>query len=76
MLQNRKQLENLENLRKILNKKKFPTKLINKVTKQYLDLKFDKMSLQTKTEVKTDATFFRRTLANILTLLKKDSKCC
>ena len=32
----------LENLTKILNKNQFPTKLINKVTKQYLNLKFDK----------------------------------
>ena len=31
----------LENLTKSLHKNQFPTKLINKVTKQYLNLKFE-----------------------------------
>ena len=49
----------LENLTKILNKNQFPTKLINKVTKQYLNLKFDKKLFENKTEVKTDIRFFK-----------------
>ena len=49
----------VENLTKILNKNQFPTKLINKITKQYLNLKFDKKSLKNKTEVKTDTRFFK-----------------
>ena len=49
----------LENLTKILNKNQFPTKLINKVTKQYLNFKFDKKPLENKTEVKTDTRFFK-----------------
>ena len=49
----------LENLTKILNKNQFPTKIINKITKQYLNLKFDKKSLENKTEVKTDTRFFK-----------------
>ena len=44
---------------KILNKNQFPTKLINKITKQYLNLKFDKKSLENKTEVKTDTRFLK-----------------
>ena len=50
---------NLENLAKTLNKKQFPTKLINKVTKQYLNLKFDKKLFENKTKVKTDTRFFK-----------------
>ena len=61
----------LENLTKTLNKNQVPTKHINKVTKQYLNLKFDKKSFGNKTEVKTDTRF---TLANIPTLLKKRFK--
>ena len=38
--------KDLENLTKILSKKQFPAKLINKVTKQYLNLKFDKRQIQ------------------------------
>ena len=49
----------LKNLTKILNKNQFPTKLINKITKQYLNLKFDKKPLENKTEVKTDTRFFK-----------------
>ena len=49
----------LENLTKILNKKQFPTKLINKVTKQYLYLNFDKKPFENKAELKTDARFFK-----------------
>ena len=49
----------LENLTNILNKNQFPTKLINKITKQYLNLKFDKKPLENKTEVKTDTRFFK-----------------
>ena len=40
---------NLENLTKMLNKNQFPTKPINKVTKQYLNWKFDKKPLEKKT---------------------------
>ena len=46
--------KDLENLAKILNKNQFPTKLINKVTKKYLNLKLDKRPLENNTEVKTD----------------------
>ena len=49
----------LENLTKILNKNQFPTKLINKITKQYLDLTFYKKPFENKTEVKTDTRFFK-----------------
>ena len=45
--------KNLENLIKISNKNQLPTKLINKVTKQYLSLKCDKMPFENNTEVKT-----------------------
>ena len=45
--------KDLENLTKILNKNQLPTKLINKVTKQYLSLKCDKMPFENNTEVKT-----------------------
>ena len=44
---------------KILNKNQFPTKHINKVKKQYLNLKFDKKPFENKTEVKTDTRFFK-----------------
>ena len=44
---------------KTLNKNQFPTKLINKVTKHYLNLKFDKKPFENKTEVKTDIRFFK-----------------
>ena len=47
----------LENLTEILNKNQFPAKLINKVTKQYLNLKFEKKLFENKTEVKTDTRF-------------------
>ena len=36
----------------------YPTKLINKVTKKYLNLKLDKRPLENNTEVKTDTRFF------------------
>ena len=49
----------LENLTKILNKNQLPTKHINKVTKQYLNLKFDKKLFENKTEVKIDTRFFK-----------------
>ena len=44
----------------MLNKNQFPTKLINKVTKQYLNLKFDKKPFENKTDVKTDARFINQ----------------
>ena len=63
---------NLENLYKNFNKNQFPPKHINKVTKQYLNLKFDKKSFENKTEVKTDTRFSSyNAFANISTLLKK-----
>ena len=37
----------------------FPTRLINKVTRKYLNLNFDKRPLENTTEVKTDARFFK-----------------
>ena len=46
-------------LTKILNKNQFPTKLINKVTKEYVNLKLDKRPLVNNTEVKTDTRFFK-----------------
>ena len=49
----------LENLTKILNKNQFPTKLINKVTKKYLNLKLNKRPLENNTEVNTDTRFFK-----------------
>ena len=51
--------KDLENLTAILNKSQFPTKLINKVTKKYLNLKLDKRPLENNTEVKTDTRFFK-----------------
>ena len=42
----------IPNLARILNKNQFPTKLINKVTKKYLNLKLDKRLLENNTEVK------------------------
>ena len=42
-----------------MNKNHFPTKLINKVTKQYLNLNFDEKSFENKTEVKTDTGLFK-----------------
>ena len=51
--------KDLENLTKTLNKNRFPTKLINKVTKKYLNLKLDKRALENNTEVKTDTRFFK-----------------
>ena len=51
--------KDLENLTKILNKNQFPTKLINKVTKKYLNLKLDKRPLENNTEKKTDIRFFK-----------------
>ena len=42
--------KDLENLTKVLNKNQFPTKLINKVTKKYLNLKQDKRLLENNTE--------------------------
>ena len=44
---------------KVLNKNQFPTKLINKVTKKYLNLKLHKRPLENNTEVKTDTRFFK-----------------
>ena len=49
----------LENLTNIFNKNQFPTKLINKVTKQYFNLKFDKNPLGNKIEVKTETRFLK-----------------
>ena len=51
--------KDLENLTKILSKYQFPTKLINKVTKKYLNLKLDKRPLENNTEVKTDTRVFK-----------------
>ena len=42
-----------------MNKNQFPTTLINKVTKKYLNLKLDKKPLENNTEVKTDTRFFK-----------------
>ena len=49
----------IPNLARILNKNQFPTKLINNVTKKYLNLKLDKRLLENNTEVKTDTRFFK-----------------
>ena len=43
----------------MLNKDQFRTKLINMVTKEYLNLKLDKRLLENNTEVKTDKKFFK-----------------
>ena len=51
--------KDLENLTKILNKNQLPTKLINKVTKKYLNLKLRKRSRENNTEKKTDIRFFK-----------------
>ena len=51
--------KDLENLTKILNKNQLPTKLINKVTKRYLNLKLDKRPLENNTGKKTDIRFFK-----------------
>ena len=51
--------KDLENLTKTLNKNQFPTKLINKVTKKYLNLKLDKRPLENNTGKKTDIRFFK-----------------
>ena len=48
----------LENLT-ISNKNQFPTKLINMVTKQHLNLKFNIKPFENKTELKTDTRFFK-----------------
>ena len=48
-----------ENLAKILNKNKFRTKLINKVTKQYLNLRFGQKPFENNTKVWTDTRFFK-----------------
>ena len=58
--------KDLENFTKLLNKNRFPTKLINKVTKQYLNLKFDKMLFESFSSYHTSA--------NIPTFLKKRFK--
>ena len=63
----------LESLTKNFNKIQFSTKLFNKVTKQYLNLKFDKKPFENKTEVKTDTKFFKQTCQRFP---KKDSKSC
>ena len=52
-------IKDLENLTKILNKSQFSTKLINKVTKKYLNLKLEKWPLEKYTEVKTDTRFLK-----------------
>ena len=70
--------KDLENLTKTLNKNQFPTKLINKVTKKYLNLKLDERPLEDNTEDRykifhTLANSYH-TLANIPTLLKKRFK--
>ena len=44
---------------KILNKNQFPTKLITKVIKQYLNLKFDLRPFENIIETKKDARFFK-----------------
>ena len=49
---------------------------MNKATKQYLYLKFDKKPFENKTEVKIQDFSSYYTLANIPKLLKKDSKSC
>ena len=43
----------------IFKKNLFPTKLINQVTKQYFNLKFDKKPLGNKIEVKTETRFLK-----------------
>ena len=54
-----KSLDNdLEKLTKILIKNQFPSELI-KVTKQYLNLKFDKKLFENRTEENTDTRFFK-----------------
>ena len=44
---------------KNFNKNQFPTKLINKVTKRYLNLKYDNKPFKNKIGVKTDTRFFK-----------------
>ena len=51
--------KDLENLTKILIKNQLPTKLTNKVTKKYLNLKLDKRPLENNTGKKTDIRFFK-----------------
>ena len=53
--------KDLESLTKFLNKNQLPTKLMNKVTKKYLNLKLDKRPLENNTELKTDTRFFELT---------------
>ena len=65
----------LENLTKILSKNQFPTKLINKATKKYLNLKFNTRPLGNSTEVKTDTAFFKLPYIG-KHCSKKDSKSC
>ena len=49
----------VENFTKIFNKNQFPIKLINQVTKQYLNLKFNNKPCKNKTQVKIDTRFFK-----------------
>ena len=49
----------LKILTKTLNKNQFPTKLIDKFTKKYLNLKLHKRPLENNTELKTDTRFFK-----------------
>ena len=66
----------LENLVKFLKKNRFPTKLISKVTKQYLNLKFDKKPFEKKTDVKADARFIKQPyIGKYSNIAQKDSKC-
>ena len=51
--------KDLESLTKFLNKNQFPTKLMNKVTKKYLNLKLEKRPLENNTEVRIDTRFFK-----------------
>ena len=44
-----------------MNKKQFPTKPINKVIKEYLNLKFDKKPFENKTELRPYIRFFKQT---------------
>ena len=67
--------EDLENLTRILNKNQFPTRLINNVTKKYLNLKLTKGHLKTTLKQKQILDFSSyHTLAHIPALLKKRFK--
>ena len=67
--------EDLENLTRILNKNQFPTRLINNVTKKYLNFKLTKGHLKTTLKQRQILDFSSyHTLAHIPALLKKRFK--